>query len=146
MVYALVTGQTIARSVSYSKDYIGNKEYVNGKLSRIDVPGGYIKVSGNTQKVYGYQSDYLGSNRVVLDASNGNNVVQYMRYYPFGLQQRESYWQELQPYKYSGKEYISFGGSVPISVLAFTISRSVAGCVRIRWRRNITLFLRMFIV
>ncbi|MCP9610508.1 RHS repeat domain-containing protein [Coprobacter tertius] len=96
--------------MSYSKDYIGNKEYVNGRLSRIDVPGGYIKVSGATHKVYGYQTDYLGSNRVVLDAANSSNVVQYMRYYPFGLQQRECYWKELQPYKYSGKEYISFGG------------------------------------
>ena len=56
--------------MSYSKDYIGNKEYVNGGLSRIDVPGGYIKVSGATHKVYGYQSDYLGSNRVVLEESN----------------------------------------------------------------------------
>ncbi|MCP9610512.1 DUF6443 domain-containing protein [Coprobacter tertius] len=114
LVYAPVTSLSTrgvdTRSVSYSKDYIGNKEYVNGRLSRIDVPGGYIKVSGATHKVYGYQKDYLGSNRVVLDAANSSNVVQYMRYYPFGLQQRECYWKELQPYKYSGKEYISFGG------------------------------------
>jgi RHS repeat-associated protein len=73
--------------------------YKKGTLDIIQVDGGYIKDG----QYYFYLQDHLGSNRVVADA-NGN-VVQTNHYYPYGTPFAEGYNQDVQKYKYIGKEY-----------------------------------------
>jgi RHS repeat-associated protein len=78
--------------------------YKKGTLDIIQVDGGYIKDG----QYYFYLQDHLGSNRVVADA-NGN-VVQTNHYYPYGTPFAESYNQDVQKYKYIGKEYDTENG------------------------------------
>ncbi|NDV79989.1 RHS repeat domain-containing protein, partial [Dysgonomonas sp. 511] len=53
-------------------------------------------------KYYFYLTDHLGNNRVVVDEDG--NVVQQNDYYPFGMAFADNENEEVQPYKYNGKE------------------------------------------
>ncbi|NDV79991.1 RHS repeat-associated core domain-containing protein [Dysgonomonas sp. 511] len=79
-------------------DYVGNKIYENGQLKRILIDGGYIEDG----KYYFYLTDHLGNNRVVVDEEG--NIVQQNDYYPFGMAFADNENEEVQPYKYNGKE------------------------------------------
>jgi len=81
-------------------DYVGNKVYEDNKLKRVLVDGGYYDATDKAY--YFFQSDHLGSNRVVANASGAS--IQNTHYYPFGTAFTESTGQEKQPYKYNGKE------------------------------------------
>jgi RHS repeat-associated protein len=89
---------------THRTDYVGNLVYEDGDLSMIQVDGGYIK----NDQYYFYLQDHLGSNRVVADASG--NMVQTNHYYPYGTPFAESYNQDVQKYKYIGKEYDTENG------------------------------------
>jgi RHS repeat-associated protein len=85
-------------TMSTTTDYVGNIIYENGNLKRILVDGGYYE-SG---KYYFYINDHLGNNRIVADAAA--SVVQSTQYYPFGMSFADAMGQDVQPYKYNGKE------------------------------------------
>ncbi|MDR2948330.1 MAG: hypothetical protein LBV71_03900 [Prevotella sp.] len=87
-----------ALTKSTTTDYAGNIIYENGKLKRILVDGGYYE-DGN---YYFYISDHLGNNRIVADAAA--SAVQSTQYYPFGMLFADGAGQDVQPYKYNGKE------------------------------------------
>lgn len=82
-------------------DYVSNKIYEDGVLSKILLGSGYYDTQD--KKYYFYVQDHLGNNRVVADTKG--NVVQSTEYYPFGLQFADGTGQEKQAYKYNGKEF-----------------------------------------
>jgi RHS repeat-associated protein len=86
-------------------DYVANKIYVNGQLSKILTEEGYIAKSGSNYNHYYYLKDHLGNHRIVMDASG--NVVQVNNYYPSGATMADyprRTDQGIQPYKFGGKE------------------------------------------
>ena len=85
-------------------DYVGNFVYVDNQLKRILTENGYIE---NGQYYYNV-ADHLGNVRILADASGVKK--QSTVYYPYGLQTGESTGSEVQPYKYSGKEYDQLHG------------------------------------
>ncbi|WP_163178428.1 RHS repeat domain-containing protein [Bacteroides sp. 51] len=87
-------------NIEKKTDYCGNKVYENDQLSKILFDGGYITMSGNTPTYHYYLQDHQGNNRVVTD-QNGN-VEEVNHYYPFGGIFEIA--QNVQPYKYNGKE------------------------------------------
>jgi len=83
-------------------------------LKRILNPEGYAeKQSDGTYSYYYYAKDHLGNNRAVFKASSTTFLGpgQEISYYPFGLPHAQVYApedgieNELQPYKFGGKEY-----------------------------------------
>ncbi len=87
-------------------DYAGNKIHEDKVLTKVLTEEGYLKKEGNNYTPFYYLKDHLGSNRLVIDRSG--NVVQETNYYPFGLSMAETPQrndQDIQPYKYNGKEY-----------------------------------------
>lgn len=87
-------------------DYISNKIYEDGVLSKILLGSGYYDTQD--KKYYFYVHDHLGNNRIVADTKG--NVVQSTEYYPFGLQYADGTGQEKQAYKYNGKEFDQMHG------------------------------------
>ncbi|QIK52889.1 RHS repeat-associated core domain-containing protein [Dysgonomonas sp. HDW5B] len=87
-------------------DYVSNKIYEDGVLSKILLGSGYYDTQD--KKYYFYVQDHLGNNRVVADTKG--NVVQSTEYYPFGLQFADGTGQEKQAYKYNGKEFDQMHG------------------------------------
>jgi RHS repeat-associated protein len=85
-------------------DYVGNKIYENGVLSKILTDNGYYSQG----KYYFYVRDHLGNNRVVADQNS--NVVQSTDYYPFGMPYADGTGESVQPYKYSNKELDEMNG------------------------------------
>jgi len=85
-------------TMSKTTDYIGNMIYENGTLKRILIDGGYIE---NGAYHY-YQTDHLGNNRVVANASG--TMIQKTHYYPFGMPFDNSSSPAAQPYKFGDKE------------------------------------------
>lgn len=85
---------------SLQTDYLGNKIYENGELKTILVDGGYYDCE--KEKYFFYLTDHLGNNRVVADEDG--NIVETNHYYPFGETFAENTKQDVQPYKYNGKE------------------------------------------
>lgn len=85
---------------SLQTDYLGNKIYENGELKTILVDGGYYDCE--KEKYFFYLTDHLGNNRVVADEDG--NIVETNHYYPFGETFAENTNQNVQPYKYNGKE------------------------------------------
>ena len=83
-------------------NYLENKVYKNGVLSRILFDGGYIE----NDTYHYYERDHLGNNIAVISGSNGS-LKQSNLYYPFGLPMAEGTITEhnVQPYKYNGKEF-----------------------------------------
>ncbi|MDU1893110.1 MAG: RHS repeat-associated core domain-containing protein, partial [Dysgonomonas sp.] len=84
-------------------DYIGNIIYEarsNGtSKTMILIDGGYIENGA----YHFYIQDHLGNNRVVVNASNGV-MVQNSQYYPFGSITAPETGEEVQPFKFGGKE------------------------------------------
>jgi hypothetical protein len=89
-------------------DYCDNIVYENGNLKFLLNEEGYTTGSGNDRLYHYYLKDHLGNNRGVTSASiNGTPIYvnQTTEYYPFGLPiYSQSISQELQPYKFGGKE------------------------------------------
>ena len=95
-------------------DYCGPWEYVNGKLSTIRIPGGYIE----GDSVYFHISDHQGNIRQIWNATTAK-TVQDNHYYPYGALLGESASTEYLKamargnrhpvstnlYKYSAKEW-----------------------------------------
>ena len=110
-------------------DYHGCFIYENDKLDKVLYQGGYVQndsiCAGSLGKPRGfahtdntslnileqvyvyhyYTQDHLGNNRAVID--EGGNVKQVTNYYPFGgvfSTTAYNHGDDLQPYKYTGKE------------------------------------------
>ena len=83
-------------------DYVGDKIYEDGVLSRILIEGGYVDYSGETPIYHTYLTDHQGNVRVVVDENAA--VKQVNHYYPYGALFAESTNGNVQPYKYNGKE------------------------------------------
>lgn len=80
-------------------EYYGNKVYNGTSLERILLPNGYIQNGA----YYFYLRDHLGNNCVTANA-NGD-VLQSTSYHPYGKPIRmESWGEDVQPYKFGGKE------------------------------------------
>ena len=87
---------------THTIDYVGNKIYEDGVLSRILIEGGYVDYSGETPIYHTYLTDHQGNVRVVVDENAA--VKQVNHYYPYGALFAESTNGDVQPYKYNGKE------------------------------------------
>ena len=90
-------------SQTTTTDYIGNKIYVNSQLKYILTEEGYIEKVAGAYTAHYYLNDRLGNNRVVFDAAG--TLKQVNNYYPSGtsLAERRTD-QDVQPYKFGGKE------------------------------------------
>ena len=87
---------------THTIDYVGDKIYEDGVLSRILIEGGYVDYSGETPIYHTYLTDHQGNVRVVVDENAA--VKQVNHYYPYGALFAESTNGDVQPYKYNGKE------------------------------------------
>ncbi len=87
---------------THTIDYVGDKIYEDGVLSRILVEGGYVDYNGGTPIYHAYLTDHQGNVRVVVDENAA--VKQVNHYYPYGALFAESTNGNVQPYKYNGKE------------------------------------------
>ena len=87
---------------THTIDYVGDKIYEDGVLSRILIEGGYVDYSGETPIYHTYLTDHQGNVRVVVDENTA--VKQVNPYYPYGALFAESTNGNVQPYKYNGKE------------------------------------------
>ena len=89
---------------SVTTDYVGNFILEDGILSKYLFGNGYVSFSNGSPSFHYYIRDHLGSVRVVTN-DNGN-AGQVNNYYPFGGEFTAiSTSTELQPWKYTGKEY-----------------------------------------
>ena len=87
---------------THTIDYVGDKIYEDGVLSRILIEGGYVDYSGETPIYHTYLTDHQGNVRVVVDENAA--VKQVNHYYPYGALFAESTNGNVQPYNYNGKE------------------------------------------
>ena len=87
---------------THTIDYVGDKIYEDGVLSRMLIEGGYVDYSGETPIYHTYLTDHQGNVRVVVDENAA--VKQVNHYYPYGALFAESTNGNVQPYKYNGKE------------------------------------------
>ncbi len=99
----LRTTHTINGTVTKT-DYCGNVIYENGTAKRLLIEAGYVSLSDN--KYHYYLQDHQGNNRVVVD-QNGT-PEETNNYYPFGGIFANT--NNVQPYKYNGKEFDSKKG------------------------------------
>jgi len=76
--------------------------YENGTLSRIQIDGRYITMSGTAPTYHYYIQDHQGNNRVVFNQSG--TIEQTNHYYPFGMTFGEGIDNSDNRYKYNGKE------------------------------------------
>ena len=83
-------------------DYCGNLVYENDTLKQVLIDGGYVTFNGSSPQYHFYVQDHLGNNRVVCNASG--TIEQVNHYYPYGGLFGESTNDEVQRYKYNGKE------------------------------------------
>ena len=102
---SIVPPQATNVAMTLKTDYCGNMIYENGKLRKILTDVGYITLnSGGELPLYHYfLQDHLGNNRVVVQEDG--KVEQMNHYYAFGGLMGESSGDEVQPYKYNGKEF-----------------------------------------
>ena len=83
-------------------DYIGNYEFKNGRVHRVNTPYGYI-----TMGVFiPYERDYQGNNR------------NHASYYSYGLPVQGSEVKDSDPYLYGGKEFYSLRG---VNIYVFNV-------------------------
>lgn len=88
-----------------STDLYGDVVYENGRASMLLFDGGYATFEDDGMKFHYFTRDYLGSVRAVVDGDDGS-VEQFTSYYAFGGPIPElSTQQDVQPYKYNGKEF-----------------------------------------
>ena len=76
------------------RDYIGNYEFKNGQVHRVNTPYGYIAMG----VFIPYERDYQGNNR------------NHANYYAYGLPVQGSEVKDPDPYLYGGKEFYSLRG------------------------------------
>ena len=89
--------------INKRRDYCGNFEYIDGKLLKIHIPGGYLDVLGNDNYSLNYTlKDYKGNNCVTL--SESGEAIQENHYYPFGMLMGSSTNEEVHRNKYGDKE------------------------------------------
>ena len=86
-------------STTTTTDYCGNVIYENNAAKLLLTEEGYVSLSDN--KYHYYLKDHQGNNRVVINQSGG--VEETNHYYPFGGVFAGT--NNVQPYKYNGKEY-----------------------------------------
>ncbi len=103
-------------TVTYNEIREGDLLIVNGKLSRIEIPGGYISVEDdkNGEKkltTYCYVTDYLGSVRTTyrITGESESVPVQHISYMPSGAVIKDSQ-PSLQKRRFTGKELITMHG------------------------------------
>ena len=87
----------------YADSFVFDGRGQNGKpglFSRLLLPWGYVD---RGRKVYTYIHDYQGNIRAVVDSAGV--AVQTTDYYPYGAPMATSTGANVNPYKYSGKEY-----------------------------------------
>ncbi|MBP1616126.1 MAG: Repeat protein, partial [Bacteroidetes bacterium] len=99
----LRTTHTINGTVT-TTDYCGNVIYENGTATRLLTEAGYVSLNDN--KYHYYLHDHQGNNRVVVNQSG--TVEETNHYYPFGSVFANT--NNVQPYKYNGKEFDSKKG------------------------------------
>ena len=87
---------------THTIDYVGDKIYEDGVLSRILIEGGYVDYSGETPIYHTYLTDHQGNVRVVVYENAAVKLVNH--YYPYGALFAESTNGGVQPFKYNGKE------------------------------------------
>jgi RHS repeat-associated protein len=85
-----------------STEYYGDFTFEDGAFMRYDFGSGYITPKGTSKLFRYYLKDRLGNIRVVTN--RGGTFDQTTHYYPYGATQYSSTGQDLQPYKYNGKE------------------------------------------
>ena len=85
-------------------DYCGNVVYENGSQKLLLTEEGYITLADT--KYHYYLKDHQGNNRVVI--SQSGTVEETNHYYPFGGVFAAA--NNVQPYKYNGKEFDSKNG------------------------------------
>ena len=85
-------------------DYCDNVIYENGTATRLLTEAGYVSLNDN--KYHYYLQDHQGNNRVVVNQSG--TVEETNHYYPFGSVFANT--NNVQPYKYNGKEFDSKKG------------------------------------
>jgi RHS repeat-associated protein len=97
-------------------DYFGNILYENGTsesnhpLTKVLTPEGYIDYSNGNRYCY-YLKDHLGSIREVTSyQGNIGTKIQDTQYYPSGTPFEQSHGVGEQPYKFTGKEFITMHG------------------------------------
>ena len=86
-------------SVTTTTDYCGNVIYENNTAKLLLTEEGYVSLNDN--KHHYYLQDHQGNNRVVINQSG--SVEEMNHYYPFGGVFAGT--NNVQPYKYNGKEY-----------------------------------------
>ena len=87
-----------------STEYIGDFVFENNAFKQYHFEGGYITASSTKY----YIKDHLGNNRIL--ASYNGTVEQTTHYYPFGATHHLSTNQDVQKYKYNGKELDTMHG------------------------------------
>lgn len=91
-------------------DYVGNRVYLNGKLDKVLTPYGYLQGG----KFHTWLHDYQGN---IVAVVVGDSVAQHNSYYPYGLPhatlsiRTNVTTNTPNTYKYSGKEFDTFGGT-----------------------------------
>ena len=91
-------------------DYVGNRVYLNGKLDKVLTPYGYLQGG----KFHTWLHDYQGN---IVAVVVGDSVAQHNSYYPYGLPHATLSFRTNvttntpNTYKYSGKEFDTFGGT-----------------------------------
>ena len=89
------------RTIPYNYAYHGL--IIEGNtLKQASIEGGYVTFGGTTPQYHFYIQDHQGNNRLVCDESG--TIEQVNHYYPYGGLFGESTNDEVQRYKYSGKE------------------------------------------
>ena len=86
-------------STTTMTDYCGNVIYENNIAKLLLIEEGYVSLNDN--KYHYYLKDHQGNNRVVINQSG--SVEKTHHYYPFGGIFAST--NNIQPYKYNGKEY-----------------------------------------
>ena len=90
--------------------YVGNRVYLNGKLDKVLTPYGYLQGG----KFHTWLHDYQGN---IVAVVVGDSVAQHNSYYPYGLPHATLSFRTNvttntpNTYKYSGKEFDTFGGT-----------------------------------
>ena len=91
----------------------GDFLFRDGRLSRLETPGGYVSLRNDTTgekriRGYYYIKDYLGSVRLTCDYETGE-VLQSMEYLPSGAIFRRTCY-DIQNRRFCGKEELSMHG------------------------------------
>ena len=97
-----VIHKSASPSSQHVLEYRGNMVYEDNSLKQILVDGGYISFESNVPVYHFYLDDHLGNHRVVVNQNA--QVEQLNHYYPYGGLMGESTDQDIQSYKYNGKE------------------------------------------